>query len=149
MDALIALLSPAFLPSKWCDQEVGIAIGRGKLVIPIRAGADPHGFLARYQGINDHGDAPSLARLIVQALCKNSQSSMRMADSLIEKMSTARNFEIAKRIIPVLEEIPRLNSLQSARLIASIDQNYQVGHAFGVPERIRALVGRVTQSDAS
>src|SRR5208283_2782050 len=38
MDALTAIITPDFISSRWCDQEVGIAIGRGKLVVPLRAG---------------------------------------------------------------------------------------------------------------
>ena len=32
MDALVAIITPGFLDSKWCDQEVGTAIGRGKVI---------------------------------------------------------------------------------------------------------------------
>jgi hypothetical protein len=56
MDALVAMVAPTFIESRWCDQEVGIAIGRGKLVLPLRAGADPHGFMgstrhSRFKGL--------------------------------------------------------------------------------------------------
>ncbi len=34
-DALAALLTPEFHESKWTDQEIGFALGRGTLVIPI------------------------------------------------------------------------------------------------------------------
>src|SRR6266536_1191152 len=39
-DALLAVLSPDFHESKWTDQEVGVVFGRGKLIIPVRAGMD-------------------------------------------------------------------------------------------------------------
>lgn len=38
MDALTAVLTPDFDKSRWTDQEVGVAVGRGVLVIPIRKG---------------------------------------------------------------------------------------------------------------
>lgn len=41
MDALAAIISSAFLGSSWCDQEVGIAVGRSKLVVPLRSGPEP------------------------------------------------------------------------------------------------------------
>jgi hypothetical protein len=50
MDALAALLSPDFHTSSWTDQEVGFAVGSGRLVIPLRFGLDPYGFIAKYQG---------------------------------------------------------------------------------------------------
>jgi nucleoside 2-deoxyribosyltransferase len=46
-DALAALLRDGFRASTWTDQEVGFAIGRGILVVPIRMGLDPYGFMAR------------------------------------------------------------------------------------------------------
>lgn len=144
MDALLAILTPNFLPSKWCDQEVGIAVGRGKLVIPLRAGSDPHGFLGKFQGINGIGQSNTqIARTIASALCRNSQSSQRFADSLIEQMSNVNTFENAKQTISILEEVPHLNQLQCARLLSCVDKNGQVSGAWGVPERIKALAGRV------
>jgi curved DNA-binding protein CbpA len=45
------------------DQEVRIAIGRNKSVIPLRVSSDPHGFLSKYQGIQTKGsDASAIAR---------------------------------------------------------------------------------------
>lgn len=40
MDALAAILMPGFHESNWTDHEVGIAVGRDVLVIPIRKGLD-------------------------------------------------------------------------------------------------------------
>ena len=55
MDALVALLHPTFHMSRWCDQEVGIAIGKQKLVLSVRLGADPHGFIGKYQAVSGAG----------------------------------------------------------------------------------------------
>lgn len=41
MDALAAILSEGFEKSKWTDQEIGVALGRNVLVLPIRYGIDP------------------------------------------------------------------------------------------------------------
>jgi TIR domain len=59
MDALVAMITPGFLESRWCDQEVGFALGRGKLVVSLRIDADPHGFLARSQGLQAKGLLPA------------------------------------------------------------------------------------------
>lgn len=50
-DALVALMTARFKESNWVDQETGIAIGRRLLVIPIRAGRDPYGFIGKYQAL--------------------------------------------------------------------------------------------------
>jgi hypothetical protein len=36
MDALVALMTPKFINSCWCDQEVGVAIGRNLPIIAIK-----------------------------------------------------------------------------------------------------------------
>lgn len=36
MHALAALLTPDYKASKWTDQEVGVALGRGVLVVPVK-----------------------------------------------------------------------------------------------------------------
>lgn len=55
MDALAAILMPGFKESGWTEQEVGLAIGRGVLVIPIIHGLDPYGFIGKYQGLSASG----------------------------------------------------------------------------------------------
>jgi len=41
MDALVAILMPGFKESNWTDQEVGVAVGRGVLVIRSCVGLNP------------------------------------------------------------------------------------------------------------
>lgn len=55
MDALCAILMPGFKDSQWTDQEVGVALGRELLVIPVRRDLDPYGFIGKYQGIQAKG----------------------------------------------------------------------------------------------
>lgn len=143
MDGLVAILSPRFVESRWCDQEVGIAIGRGKLVLPLRAGADPHGFMAKYQALQvGDADASSLAARIVDALVQHSQSAERMTEALVDRLVASGSWEGSRRTMALLEKVPRLNQAQVARLVRSIDVNIDVGKAWGVPQRIRDLVAK-------
>ncbi|MDX9989587.1 toll/interleukin-1 receptor domain-containing protein [Thiothrix unzii] len=63
MDALAAILMPGFKDSNWTDQEVGIAIGRGVLIIPIVKGVTPYGFIEKYQGLNVDGANKSVSQV--------------------------------------------------------------------------------------
>lgn len=52
--ALVAVITPHFRHSSWCDQEVGFALGSGHAVVPLRLAEDdplPHGFLGRFQAL--------------------------------------------------------------------------------------------------
>ena len=69
MDALVASLSPGFNESKWCDQEVGVAIGRRVPIVPVRIDLDPYGLFGKYQAIQGKGKSPNeVAPLIFNAL---------------------------------------------------------------------------------
>jgi hypothetical protein len=143
LDALAALVVPEFVMSRWCDQEVGIAIGRGKLVVPLRLGADPHGFLGKYQGLQIAGvDPGTVVERIVDVLIQNPLSAPRMADALVERLATSNTWADAKKNMSLVEKLPRLNAPQVARLVTSIEENNQVSEAFGVPQRIRNAVAR-------
>lgn len=72
MDAMIAMLTPGFVSSPWCDQEVGYALGRRRFVLGLRMGADPHGFLGRFQGLQVSGlDPAKAANFIVDILLRH------------------------------------------------------------------------------
>jgi hypothetical protein len=59
MDVMVALIEPGFRDSPWTDQEVGHALGRGVDVVPVLVGIDPHGFIAKIQGIQAKDRKPS------------------------------------------------------------------------------------------
>jgi hypothetical protein len=52
MDAFISMHTPGFSKSIWTQQEIGFAIARGVLVIPLRMGEDPTGFLSKHQALS-------------------------------------------------------------------------------------------------
>ena len=51
MDAMVAVHTPGFSQSMWCQQEVGFALGRGVKVISLRMGEDPTGFISKRQAL--------------------------------------------------------------------------------------------------
>lgn len=48
-DAFVSLLTPTFHISNWCDQEIGIALGRHLIMKTINLGQGPYGFLSKKQ----------------------------------------------------------------------------------------------------
>jgi hypothetical protein len=140
MDALAAFITPDFVASRWCDQEVGIAIGRDKLVVPIRVGADPHGFLGKHQGLDAKGSSAAVvAKALFEILARHPSSSSRVADSLIDRLGAAYSWDSAKATTSLLEVVPQFSSSQAVRMVGILDENDQVSDAFGVPERIHAM----------
>lgn len=85
MDALAAILMPGFKESDWTDQEVGVAIGRGVLVVPIMRGSTPHGFIGKYQGLKAIGKSvPEVAEEIFHILVSSPKTRNRMITCLAD-----------------------------------------------------------------
>jgi hypothetical protein len=85
MDALAAILMPGFKESNWTDQEVGIAVGRGVLVIPIMRGLNPYGFISKFQGLDADGkNVGQVADAIFKILATSPKTRTRMLSCLVE-----------------------------------------------------------------
>lgn len=85
MDALAAILMPGFKESNWTDQEVGIAVGRGVLIIPIIRGLEPYGFIAKYQGLQANGKTvPEVAGEVFDILVRSPKTRARMLTCLVD-----------------------------------------------------------------
>jgi hypothetical protein len=85
MDALAAILMPGFKESNWTDQEVGVAFGRGVLIIPIIRGLNPYGFIGKYQGLQAAGkQVPQVADQVFQTLIASPLTRARMLTCLVD-----------------------------------------------------------------
>jgi len=87
MDVLIAVIEGGFKDSNWCAQEVGIALGRGVDVIPLRAGADPFGFISKYQGLQVKGKLPrDVAEELACVLIKKGEYRPMIVNGLLRSL---------------------------------------------------------------
>ncbi|WP_434509813.1 toll/interleukin-1 receptor domain-containing protein [Desulfitobacterium sp. AusDCA] len=146
-DALVALITPNFHQSNWTDQEIGIAIGRGLLIVPIRFGLDPYGFIGKFQGLQGTGKGPyQLALDIVKILMKSELTEQKMVSALVSAFEMSSSFQEAKDLISILEEVNSLNQALVERLKAAPSNNRQISHAYGVPERIEVLANKILNS---
>ena len=106
MDAIAAILMPGFQESKWCDQEVGVAVGRDVLVIPIRKGLDPYGFIGKYQGIQAKGKTiGEVAEAVFITLVKSPKTRNKILVALSGAIANATTSEEA------IEKVLIFNSL--------------------------------------
>ncbi len=115
MDALCAVLMPGFKESNWTDQEVGIAVGRGVLIIPIRKELDPYGFIGKYQGFQAKGkNVDQVAEAIFLIISKNPKTRNRIISCLVDLLLLSNNkIEAIERI----KALKKINDLPKERLI--------------------------------
>jgi hypothetical protein len=98
-DALAALVTKDLINSAYCDQEVGFAMGRRIVVIPVRQEADPHGFFAKYHGApGDQGPYGHwmIADGIFDALIRNSKTKDKMGPAVVRRYCTSKSFDRAR-----------------------------------------------------
>lgn len=139
-DSLVALLHPKFHESKWTDQEIGYAMGRGIPVFSIRFGQDPHGFIGRFQGFTGGTKAPeALARELFDAYRKNKQTQKRMGEVLVTLFEESNSFANAKARIGYLEDLEVWDNSFIPRIKAAVKSNSQVSGSWEVPDRVKAL----------
>lgn len=144
-DALACLLTEGFNSSKWTDQEVGFVMGRGALVIPVRLGLDPYGFMGRFQGYQGAGKDPlELARGIVEILARHPLTATKMADGLIQAFEQSGSFTMAKGRANALRLVRSWTPEQAGRVRRATEENDQIARAFGVQEAVDDILASQT-----
>ena len=135
--ALAAFLTPEFHKSKWTDQEIGIAQGRGLLVVPVGLGVDPYGFMARKQALpGSFEKIEQLATDLIDILLKHHTTSKIIHEALVVSFEIAKSFIRAKKVSQIITRTNNFTQEQLDRIHKSCKNNDQVSGSFGVPERI-------------
>jgi hypothetical protein len=124
MDALCAVLIPGFKESNWTDQEIGVAIGRGVLVIPVRKELDPYGFIGKYQGYQALGkNIGEVAEGIFQILVRNPKTRNKMLSSLIDLFLLSNDSKDAIERLKSLKKIKDIPTDKYGLLHQRITEN--------------------------
>ena len=118
MDLLCAILTPNFYQSKWCDQEVGIALGRSIPTLSIKKGADPHGFIGKYQAIKAKDTADAVAKDVFVTICKMDNANLKYFSLLGKLFLNSKNEEEAMDWLKLMNKIPNF-SVEVINKIAS------------------------------
>lgn len=142
-DGLVALLHDGFKESDWCDQEVGVALGRKVPVIPIKVDSNPYGLLGSLQALTWASDgAPSrLAGHLVDFLLEDKRTRDRMVEAIVQRLENARSYDEANRTAAKLLKIEaRLSDDQIIRLRAAREDNRQVGEAWHATSALDKLI---------
>lgn len=140
-DAIVGLLHPGFHQSKWTDQELGFAMGRGALPISIELGETPYGFIGKFQALTGKDKSSGeLSSELFEILNNHKLTQKRMAEALAHRFVKSDNYAAAKENIELLEKVVYWDSTLSDRIRESIAQNNQISDAYGVPSAVEALI---------
>jgi hypothetical protein len=140
MDGLVALLAPGFKESNWCDQEVGVAIGRKLPILAVRQGLDPYGFIGKYQALQGVGKTPSaLAKEIFELFLPMPNIGAKLTSALVTKLVNSKSFDQSKSLIGLIRQSNYLTSKHASILKGAIESNDQISYSWGVPEQIKQM----------
>lgn len=138
-DSLVALMVDGFQNSNWTDQEIGLALGRDILIIPVRMGKDPYGFIGKFQAIT-FKDIDTLAKEIYLSTQKNKKTNKKIANSIMYRFENSNSFAKAKENIELIEENTYWDKSLIKRLEKSFENNSQIKHSFGISKKIKVIV---------
>lgn len=148
MDALVALLTGDFHDSNWTDQEVGVAIGRGVPIIPIRLGKDPYGLMGKTQGLGgcNWDDTDAIAVKVFQLLHKRLTGKSRMFECALTAYTDSNSWaDSAWKVEHLLSEFTDLSASQVERIIESYYANTQNSSSFLGTDLLKSLLEKWTK----
>lgn len=156
---LVAYVTEEFHASRWTDQEIGWALGRGIPVVPVNAGSQPYGFFGAIQAIQrGRLTAWQLSLPVFRAIAVGSfragpakrPQAPDAARAVVRAFCNCGSYDATRARFPLLELIPR--DLWTREMGAELEQatadNNQISEAFlaggtPVPQAVRDLVARV------
>jgi hypothetical protein len=107
--AAVALVTPDFRESKWCDQEVGFCLARSMLVVPLMRDVDPHGFLSEFQGVklNENTHPSTAAISVFKILATRAETRDRMVPSVVRRYSASKTLDNTRETYQLLSSVPK------------------------------------------
>ena len=162
MDAMVAILTPGFKESNWTDQEVGVALGRDVLIVPIRRELDPYGFISKYQALQGIGaTVPDVADAVFKVLAKHNKSKRKLLKAMVDLLLVASSRDdvahwldlISRCEEPVRSELERLKlgAQEHSIVIGSAeltDRLNAILRSHGIEELLPQVVEAVGDDDA-
>jgi TIR domain-containing protein len=156
-DALAALITPDFAQSNWCDQEIGYCLGRQIPVVPARLGADPHGFIAKFQAVTlDPNPHPThAADTMFRGLLQHPRLGDLLARPVVRRFAATGSFDGARNNFPLLARVPAeaWDRDMVEMVERAVEENSQLKHAvlqepirgYPLPEAVEQLLRPIRQ----
>lgn len=145
-DALAGLLHSGFRESPWCDQEIGIALGRGIPVVPIQFDFAPYGFFGSVQAVNngDNQTPTTLAHSLVRVLLKQNKTATTLIEAIVLRLCRANSFKQANTLSKLLaDEAPPLSRDQAEQLRHAQTHNPELQGAYDFDPHLSSIEAKI------
>jgi hypothetical protein len=140
MDALVAILIPGFKESNWTDQEIGVAVGRDVLIIPIRKGLDPYGFIGKYQGLQGYGKTvKQVAKEIYEIILAKPKTRNKLISALVN------NFLLTSNEKEALEKLILINNIENIpeEFLKQIQENSLNNNSISSSKKVVKIINQL------
>ena len=124
-DVFIPILTGSFHMSEWTDQEVGIAYGLKKLIIPLKVDTAPYGFISKIQACKLYVENPVITCQKIISVLKDNGFLEHVFDCLLRDLESAPSFDYANATVKELIEYGNLNKEQINQIIRIAIRNNQ------------------------
>lgn len=139
-DVLILIISEHYYNSEWTDQEVGFALGRDVLIIPVKVNADPRGFLKKYQALS-YRKVEKTCKPILKPIVENENLREAILNLLIRNFGLSYNFDKAGENIETLLEFDRyLSTGQKNEILSLAKINNQITGSSWAKSKLRVFI---------
>lgn len=144
-DAMVVFLHAGFHESNWCDQEVGFALARRIPVMPLAIDTMPYGFMSKFQAMKANGVVPQLlGPKITEWSASTPTAQAAITERLVTAFGRSGSYDRTRRVVTMLEKMPRFTPAQLESLDDAARTNGQVKDAnlagVMVPKIVQALI---------
>lgn len=144
--ALAALLTDGFSRSEWAHQEVGVAIGRRLLIVPVLIDEVPSGLMSKYQAIRAQKRTPEeIAQRVFELLLHSPPTRQKVVQALIARFESTASLEGAKKTLDLLEKVEHGEPvpIQLGRVNRAASSNDYISTHYETRKRAEDLVDRL------
>lgn len=144
-DVFTPYLSKDFKNSKWTDQETGIAIAGGKLIISLQVDIPPYGFIGKYQSLkicrkNESGfDFDETAEKIANIIISDKKFKENMKEFAISALLSSGDFIEANTRVKLLKHFEYTDE-EINRICEGVLNNSQIYGAFTAQSVLKNIV---------
>lgn len=139
-DAFIPLLTKSFHSSHWTDQETGIAVARGKVILPLRFSVLPYGFIGKFQALNANKDLEGACWKIAHKLASKPAFRDAVTNGVITAFLQSSSFEESARRAKALSKFEPFSAADLNRIIEGSAKNSQIFGGWEAQDFVKKLI---------
>ena len=141
------LLTNRFHRSNWTDQETGMAIAYGKVVVPLRVDRNPYGFAGRIQAFRFSRRLPKRSCLrLFRTIQTHRGLRARVLNSLIHAFGDSPSFDDARDKSNLLLECGPMTRAQVNEVVRVSARNSQIYNSWAASKNLTRFIRRNRKS---